>query len=330
MKIAVLGTGHVARDSYLPVLKKEKDVELAYYNRTRKKAEACARDFGGTVCDSILELVHWEPDSIFVLTRETVRAPILDQLLELKPKNLFLEKPLVAEHGQDNVTEDDFETARRLMHRAEEQQCGTAMIFNYRFFDQTLKARELLRERDFGAPTQVQAVVNYACWSHCIDLMHDFAGPAATVAAVEGPVARRHGGNEATDLCAAIIFESGAAGTIQGSWAPDFGFPLFELILHFERGRMHMRGLDGDLEVLDYGAKPNRHETFALTRNTSRWEQYAASFGKSIRAYVESLRNNVAPPIPGNAGLRELQFEAALRRSVRAGRPAAVQDEFPL
>jgi len=44
MKIGILGTGGVATNSYLPVLKEIEDVELFYVNRTREKAEAaCLR-----------------------------------------------------------------------------------------------------------------------------------------------------------------------------------------------------------------------------------------------------------------------------------------------
>ena len=330
MKIGIVGTGTVARDCYLPVLSAEGDIELAYVSRTRAKAEACADTFGGTVFDTLEELLAWQPDSVFVLTNETTRAEVLSELLALKPVRLFLEKPLVARLGQDNVTEEDFQTARELMARAEEIACETAMIFNYRFFDQTLRARELIETRGFGRALQVNAVVNYACWSHAIDLMHHIVGPVETLAALEGATEHRHGDSRARDVTAGIRFVQGATGTIHGTWALNFGFPLYELIINFERGRVHLRGLDGDLEVLDYTSAPPHHEHYGVTRNTSRWDQYKASFGKSIRAYLASLRSADPPPVPGSAGLRELQFEAALRRSARLGRPVDVQGEFPL
>ena len=87
-----------------------------------------------------------------------------------------------------------------------------------------------------------------------------------------------------------------------------------------------MRDLDGDLEFIDYGR--GRHEVHALSRNVSRWDQYRASFGKSINAYLESLRQGGPPPVPGMAGLQELQFEAALKRSIAQGRPVDVAREF--
>ena len=330
MKIAIVGTGNVARDCYLPALSRADDVELAYYSRTLSRAEECAAAFGGRVCASVEELMGWAPDSVFVLTNETTRGDALAQLLALRPRRLFMEKPLLARNGQDSVTEDDFLEARDLMARAAEIGCETAMIFNYRFFDQSMAAVDILNERDFGQPVQVQAMVNYACWSHCIDLIHYFAGTAETITALTGKTAHQHGSSEAPDVVAAMSFENGATGVISGTWSMDFGFPLYELILGFERGRLHFRGLDGDLEVLDYGASVKRHETLAITRNTSRWEQYRASFAKSIDAYLQSLRDAVPPPVPGVAGLMELQFEAALRRSISQGRPVAVREELGL
>ena len=89
-----------------------------------------------------------------------------------------------------------------------------------------------------------------------------------------------------------------------------------------------MRDLDGALEILD--GTDGAHETRSLARHTSRWDQYAASFGKSLGGYLDSLRAGQPPPVPGVDGLRELQTEAALKRSIAQRRPVLVQEEFPL
>ena len=47
MKIALAGTGNVAKRNYIPCLAAQEDVELGYYNRTSAKAEAVAAEFGG-------------------------------------------------------------------------------------------------------------------------------------------------------------------------------------------------------------------------------------------------------------------------------------------
>ncbi len=324
LKIALVGTGSVARNNYLPFLAKQEDVSLLYFNRTRAKADECARGFGGEVLDSPRELVAAQPDAIFVLTRETQRYEATSILLEHHPKRLFFEKPLVAKAGQEHVTEEDFFRAKELLGRAKAAGTETAMIFNYRFFDQTKRAQALIGERDFGKPIETTALVHFACWSHCIDLIHVFAGSVAKMSAVGGEV--EHG--SASDVAAAFRLENEAVGTILGTQGMSFEFPLFELTLNFEKGRIHLRGLDGEMEVLDYGSKV--HESYGLIRNYSRWDQYNASFEKSVGAYLDSIRKNLPPPVPGIAGLRELQFEAALRRAIKEHRTVEVQEEFPL
>ena len=135
-------------------------------------------------------------------------------------------------------------------------------------------------------------------------------------------------GIEAQDVTSAFRMENGATGTLIGTAGIQWQHPLYELILTFENGRLHMRDLDGNLEILD-GAGQS-HETYSLVRHTSRWDQYGASFAKSLQAYLDSLRAGSTPPVPGIDGLRELQAEAALKRSIAERRPVQVQEEFPL
>ena len=328
MKIAVVGTGSVAVRNYLPFLARQKDVALSLYNRSAAKATAAAATCGARVATSLADLMADAPDAVLVLTREMQRYEAALAVLAHRPKRLFFEKPLVAMQDQAHVTEDDFAKGRELLQRAHDVGCETAMVFNYRFFDQSLRARQLLATRSFGQPLQVTALVHYASWSHSIDLIHTFAGPLATIAATAGTRESTGAGMTAPDVAAGFVTTNGAAGTIVGTCALNFGFPLFELCFSYTGGRFTLRDLDGDMEVLDYAG--NSHETLALTRQTSRWDQYNRSFDKSVAAYLESIRQGAPPPVPGLAGLQELQFEAALKRSVRLGRPVRVQEEFPL
>jgi hypothetical protein len=80
--------------------------------------------------------------------------------------------------------------------------------------------------------------------------------------------------------------------------------------------------------VIDY--RTRRHELHALPRDVSRWDQYRASFGKSVDAYLASIRAGTPPPVPGLAGVRELQFEAGIKRSLAEGRPVSLAEELPL
>jgi predicted dehydrogenase len=324
LKIAIVGTGKVARNNYLPYLSKQPDVTLSYFSRTLEKAEACARDFGGQAFATVEALLADEPDAVLVLTHETQRAEAIEALLAGKPKRLFFEKPLVAKNGQANVSEDDFLLARSLLQRAEAQGHATAMVFNYRFFEQTQRAQKILADRDFGRLAQATLLVNYACWSHCIDLLNLFGGRAIEITALAG-TAEYQG---AVDVSGAFRLESGASGTILGTSGTKFDHSLYELYFSFERGSLHFSDLDGPLEIYDHATRYK--ETYGLMGNHSRWDQYRVSFEKSLAAYLDSIRQATPPPISGLAGLEELQFEAALRRSIAQRRPVNVQEELPL
>jgi predicted dehydrogenase len=203
------------------------------------------------------------------------------------------------------------------------------MVFNYRFFDQTIQARTLAAAYNLGRPVHFTALVHYACWSHCIDLILDFMGPAATITALAAQQAGPCMGSEnVVNVTAAVRMQNDAIGTIIGTCALDFKLPLYELTLAFEHGRISMRDLDGDLELIDYTT--GGHTVHALSRDISRWDQYRASFGKAINAYLASIRAGAPPPVPGAAGLRELQFEAALKRSIAQGKPVALDETFPI
>ncbi|MBT3272648.1 MAG: Gfo/Idh/MocA family oxidoreductase [Spirochaetales bacterium] len=324
IRIAVVGTGSVARNSYLPFLSKQQDVVLTYFSRTRSKAEECAGDFGGRAFDSVKELIADEPDAVLVLTLETQRYEVVRDLLQERPKRLFFEKPLVAQNGQANVCEHDFFKAKDLLQRSKAAGTETAMVFNYRFFDQTLRMKKIITERGFGNLIHASMFVNYACWSHCIDLLHLFGGQASQVSALAGSIEYEN----AVDVSGSYCLANGATGTILGTSGYNFAFPLYQIVLNFERGTFRFNDLDGPMEVFDNDSR--YHETHALIGDHSRWDQYSASFEKSLAAYLDSIRGNVPPPVPGVAGLEELQFEVSLRRSIEQKRPVDVQVEFPI
>ena len=329
LKIAVVGTGEVARKNYLPFLKAQPDVTLACWNRTAEKAAQARREFGCEVLPTLEAVAAWKPLAVLVLTAETIRHEVGTTLIKLGVPKIFFEKPLVAIEGQARVSEDDFSKGRDMLHLAAARGCETAMVFNYRFFEQSIAAKEIVAARKFGRVINITAQVHYACWSHAIDLIQWFAGGISEITALSGPVERtgdRVGA--AKDVTAAFVTADGAAGTLIGTAGMKWQHPLFELVFTFENGRLHLRDLDGTLEILD-GARPH-HETISFVRDASRWANYDESFKKALGAYLNSLRESTPPPVPGVDGLRELQVEAALKRSIRERRPVKLAEEFPL
>jgi predicted dehydrogenase len=329
LRIAVIGTGAVSTGNYLPLLRDTKNIFLAVFNRDKSKAEKAAVEFKAELLESLEDVIKWNPTSILILTNETVRFEVAMQLINLGATRIFCEKPLVAKLGQANVTEEDFLNAKLMLKTANEKNCLVAMNFNYRFFDQTIAAKKAVLNGKFGKLIQISGMVHYACWSHCIDLVHYFGGGIEELTALSGTENRAgQGGILAPDVVASFRLENQGTGTLIGTAGMKWHHPLFEMILTFENGRIHMRDIDGDLEVLSGDSQ--RHERYSMVRDSSRWGHYTASFYKAIPAYLESIRNNTEPPVSGLEGLRELQVEAAIKRSISTKRPVRLQDEFPL
>ena len=197
------------------------------------------------------------------------------------------------------------------------------LLWKNTFYDSTLPWWFL--ERTF---MNVTGLVHYACWSHAIDLIHYFAGPIAEISALQGQTEHGMSFLRARDVTAAFRTMDDATGTLIGTTTLAWDYPLFELSFNFERGRIRMQDLDGDMEVMD--ARAIEIERYHISAAKSRWDQYNSSFVKSVKAYLESIRQNEPPPVPGIAGLQELQFEAGLKRSVALNRPVALSSEFQL
>ncbi|MBL4576399.1 MAG: Gfo/Idh/MocA family oxidoreductase [Opitutaceae bacterium] len=328
MKIAIIGTGNVAQSNYLPFLSKQEGIELIYYSRTEQKSQDCANRFGGTVITSLKELVFHEPDSIFILTREMQRAQVLQQLLPLQPKRIFCEKPLIAAISQSQVNENDYYHAYALIKAAREKNIEMAMMFNYRTFDQVQKAQKIVVDRNFGPLQQISVVTHYNCWSHCIDLLLEFAGPVETIFAMSGSISYDTGEMKDKDVSATMRFKSGAVGSLIGTYGTANKAPLYHIQMNFQKGSLHLRDLDGQLTISDDNNPDD--EDYPLNKDWSRDKQYDASFQKAISAYLQSIRTKQPPPVPIEAGLRELLFEAALRKSLTLNTPIQVTHDLSI
>ena len=311
-KLAIIGAGNVAVNSYLPYLVKRDDVELVIWSRNPDHAKDAAERFHGRAFGTIEEIAAENPTAAFILTTERKHIDFAQALVDLGVKRLFIEKPLNARNGQANVTEEDYFEAARFLKHAEEKGCEVAMNFNYRFFEVSQKIRAIMADRDFGELKECTWMVNYACWSHCIDLLRFFGGKIKTVTALGEK-------KENADLAGAFFLENGGTGTILGTIATDFSDSLYYAVLHFDRAIVTFEDLDSEMHI--YELDKAYRETYRLIGDRSRWVHYTASFAKSVEAYLASIDEGAKPPVTGADGLAELQFEAALRRSAAIGAP---------
>ncbi len=328
MKIGIIGTGNVAVNNYLPCLSKHHDFEFIYLSRTRSKVEKCVEKFGGIIVDSPAEMMKYNPDLIFVLTLEDKHYDLARELLKYHPKRLFFEKPLHARNGQAHVCENDFWEARKLLNQAEELGVETAIGFNYRFFETSKQIFNLVADKAMGELIQASFFVNYACWSHCIDLFRWLGGEPLTVTALNGNTEWGEGTMRAYDLSCALVMKNGGSATILGTSSSALNRPLYQALLNYEKGMITFGDLDAEVKIRRENS--SYIETQVLLSAGSPWIQYGESFVKSIEAYLASVEKRSPPPVPAREGLRELQFEAALRRSAATGKPVEIEKEFPL
>src|SRR5262245_2367267 len=227
MEIGIIGVGKVAQDNYLPTLLRHKDVSVTCYSRTFERTETVAQKFGVRAARTLDELFERQPEVVFVLTHVEQHLESTQSLLPFRPKRLFLEKPLVAKRGQAHVTQEDFWDGKKLLLGAQEAGAETAMVFNYRFFDQIQRAKRLIQERNFGEVFNVVALTHFACWSHSIDLIMNFAGPIREISAQQGNQPYPFEGEEATDIAASFLAGNHVTGTLLGTSGLHWNFPLF-------------------------------------------------------------------------------------------------------
>lgn len=329
MRCVIVGIGNLATGNYLPFLAAEPEMELGYLARTPERSSRAQEQFGGSVLGSWSDVASFAPDVVFNLTTDTQHGAVLDEAVQVGCPRIFTEKPLVAAHGQERVDESDFDRAVGIAAAARAAGVEIAVGFNYRFFDTVRSSLELMSNSGFGETSTIVASAHYACWSHTIDLIGLAGGPLATLSALAD-----HTGNDdapdATPPSRAVSFTTvaGAVGTLSGSSRRAWSDELFSIAFTAPGG--HVQFSDLDVATNSFDAESGRITTSRLGADGSRGATYGRSFVASLTAYLDAVRNYAAAPVGLEAGLRELQVEAAIARSIAEGRPVDVQGEFPL
>jgi predicted dehydrogenase len=319
MRCVVVGIGHVALQRYLPALAAEPDVELACVSRNPDSARVGAELVGGEALSDLAAAAAWKPDAVFVVTPDTQHLEVVRELIRLGAPRIHVEKPLVAAQGQTRIGARDLADGEQLAQEAAERGVELAVGYNYRQFATVLRAREEVTRRGWPAPTGVVASTHYACLSHVVDLIGVFGGDVAELTALRGPESHGEPKFHLEDRVVAFTFASGATGVLRMSSAEPRSDHLFDLRIGYPGGSVRIADLDGLLEVFD--AREGHRLVLERTDERARTTEYEASFGKSIRAYLATVRGGEAPPATGADGIRELRFHAAVERSLEIGAP---------
>lgn len=323
MRFVVVGIGHVSLQRYLPALAAEDGAEIACVSRNPESARAGAELVGGEALPDLAAAAAWNPDAVFVVTTDTQHLPVTRELIELGVPRIYVEKPFVAANGQTRIGERDLADGEQLLQSARERGVEIAIGYNYRTFATVRRAREEVARRAWGVASGVVASTHYATLSHVIDLIGVFGGELAELTALRGAEPHGEPRFHLEDRVVAFTFVSGATGVLRVSSAEPRSDHLFELRVGYPEGSLRLSDLDGQLEVFD--AAEGHRLVFGRTDERSRAAGYEESFGAGIRAYLEAIAAGRPAPSPGEDGVRELRFHAAVERSLEFGRPVRLE-----
>ncbi|MFJ1873677.1 Gfo/Idh/MocA family protein [Streptomyces chartreusis] len=342
VRVAVIGTGAIARDSHLPALARlteEGETELvAAVDIDAASVESFRAVAGGdlhgyTDLDRMLQ--EQRPDLVVICTPPTLHR---DQTVAALRAGAWVwcEKPPVPSLADFDAVE------------AEEGRDGgpyASIVFQHRFGSGTRHVRRLLAERAMGRPlvahcqttwyrdTAYYAVPWRGRWGtegggpamghgiHQMDLLLDLLGPWSEVRAMAGRLVHDV---ETEDVSTALVrFANGAMATVVNSvLSPD---EVSRIRIDCERATVELTHLYGHRND-DWRITPARDVPAA---EAATWQDFGADVPSShleqLRELLASMRAGQRPRSSGDDGRTSLELIAALYKSaftdatVRAG-----------
>jgi myo-inositol 2-dehydrogenase / D-chiro-inositol 1-dehydrogenase len=317
-RIALVGAGGWGRE-HARILSRRPDVDfVALCGRTPEKARARAAEYGVAVYTEIGRMLHAEhPDMVWLCTGNLEHfAPTLEVIRAGCP--LFVEKPLVFDLGEADV----------LLREAAERGLFFAINFNHHYAQPVAFAhRDVTAGRlgdvtfatwRFGGRGGTSHPFNNLIETQChgFDMLELLCGPVVSVMA---QMTDRTSAGCFRTLAIALQFESGAVGSLVGSYDTAYAYPQTQALeVSGTRGRLLIEDT-----VRRYTFTPHDSETAEV------WQagyfndvdrSFYATFDKHVDALLAAFRAGQPPPIHAQAGRRALELALASIESFRTGR----------
>jgi myo-inositol 2-dehydrogenase/D-chiro-inositol 1-dehydrogenase len=320
LKIALVGAGGWGLQ-HARIFQERPDVDFcAIAGRTLERTEARAKQFGVRAYTDIGEMLEREvPDLVSVcLPNEGHFAPTLQVIEAGFP--LLVEKPLVF----------DLAEADTLLSEAESRHLFFAINFNHRYAKPVQMAWQAISEGRLGD-------IMFATWRfggeggvghpfgnlietqcHGFDMLEYLCGPIKTVMA---EFADRSESGSYQDMVIALKFESGAIGSLVGSYNSSYAYT--------DTHRVEINGTAGRVLIEDtvrrYSYQAAGSET-AEVWSAGYFNDRDREFQRTFDAYIDALRQGQPPPVPASAGRRALRLALASIESFQSGTRVVVQE----
>jgi len=301
---------------------------------------------------------------------EVLADPVVEAVTVCTPSGRHAEVALAAlEAGKHVIVEKPMEvtpaTCAQLRDAAVRAHRQLAVISQHRFDPATRTVQAALARGDLGRIHLVDARVPWfrrqayydagdwrGTWAldgggclmnqgiHTLDLMRWLAGPVVSVYAQARTAA--HERIEVEDnLCATLVFASGAIGTLMVSTSCVPGFPA-RLALHGTTGSAILEGddlallareghepitgagaIDHALQVAGGGTRGANAALAAAPASGSAW-RWGDAHAAQLADFVHAIREQRPPLVDAEAGYQAVTLIDAIYRSARSGQPVTL------
>lgn len=313
--VGIVGCGHAA-SFHAPAFAAQPGFELVgCASRSAQTAHEFGARHGARPYASPEALIADDGvDVIVVTTPEWARLELLEAALG-RGRHLFVEKPLYAANGSNDVREQDYLDVRRALQGWERERTRLGVNFNYRTMPHMRRLKADVEAGRLGEIKGVRAWAHFACWSHVIDQLRWIVGKVESVAAL-----KRDG---ELDRVATLRFADGPIGTLSGTSGRFQRAALLRIEIDGTAARAAVEGVHGS-----YRRDPEDGEDSVAWSNPDvTGAVYATSYADSIAAFCAALRAGRSLPVDGDDGLAELAIEAAIDRSARTGSSQHVETD---
>lgn len=317
MKIALVGAGGWGRQ-HARVFSTRPDVEFcAIAGRNTERTQRRADEFGVRAYTDIDEMLDRErPDLVSLcLPNQGHFEPTMQVIRAGYP--LLVEKPLTFEIAE----------AEALLEAAGDR--FFAICFNHRYAKPVRLAKEAIesgRVGDIvfatwrfggeGSSDHPQAnLIETQC--HGFDMLEHLCGPITAISAEMGP------GNRFTTMALSLRFESGAVGSLVGSYDTSYAYQ--------DTQRIEISGTAGRCVIDDtvrrytFNASGSElGETWQAGYFNDLDREFHRTFDFYIDAMLEAFKRGDAPPVHARSGLRALRLAHAAIQACETGRRVEV------
>ena len=317
LRVAIVGAGGWGRE-HARIFAGRPDCDLiAIAARTPESAARRAAEFGTAPYTDLLTMVkETSPDLVTVCLPNEGHFEPTRTLIDAGV-DLLVEKPLVF----------DLAEADDLLRRAEDRGVFFGINFNHRYAEPVLRARQAIQdgvlgdllfltwrfggEANYGNSPHAN-IIETQC--HGFDMLEHLGGPITSVAA---QMTNKTYGAYST-VALALAFESGAVGTILGTYDSSYAYPDSQLIeVNGTTGRATIHDTVRQLTLSRAG-----DDTAAVWQAgyfNDEMRSFHSTFDRHVDRVVSALRAGDPPPVHASAGRRALQLAQAAIASFERG-----------